>query len=137
MPITFLSPGMKRNVASIHGNDAIRKHLCDLGFVEGAEVEVISDRDYTGSADIYGKPWDMVMDAIGECFPGLPASPYVVTGGTDARFFQEICPNCVRFAPVTFGPEQMHGMHGLNENLEIACLPGAVDFYKTLIRKNR
>lgn len=43
MPITFLSPGMKRNVASIHGNDAIRKHLCDLGFVEGAEVEVISD----------------------------------------------------------------------------------------------
>ncbi|MBQ3277305.1 MAG: M20/M25/M40 family metallo-hydrolase [Oscillospiraceae bacterium] len=102
----------------------------------GLEVEVISDRDYTGSADIYGKPWDMVMDAIGECFPGLPASPYVVTGGTDARFFQEICPNCVRFAPVTFGPEQMHGMHGLNENLEIACLPGAVDFYKTLIRKN-
>ena len=102
----------------------------------GLEVEVISDRDYTGSADIYGKPWGMVMDAIGECFPGLPASPYVVTGGTDARFFQEICPNCVRFAPVTFGPEQMHGMHGLNENLEIACLPGAVDFYKTLIRKN-
>ena len=24
-------------------------------------------------------------------------------------------------------------MHGLNENIEISCLPGAVDFYKNLI----
>jgi len=102
----------------------------------GLEVEVISDRDYTESADIYGQAWGQVMSAIEECFPGLPASPYVVTGGTDARFFQEICPNCVRFAPVTYGPEQMHGMHGINENIETACLPGAVDFYKTLIRRN-
>lgn len=42
----------------------------------------------------------------------------------------------VRFAPVIYGPEQMRGMHGLNENIEIACLPGAVDFYRNLIRAN-
>jgi carboxypeptidase PM20D1 len=27
----------------------------------------------------------------------------------------------------------MKGMHGLNENVEYACLPNAVDFYKNLI----
>jgi carboxypeptidase PM20D1 len=27
----------------------------------------------------------------------------------------------------------MKGMHGLNENIEIDCLPGAVDFYRNLI----
>ena len=66
-------------------------------------------------------------------FPGLPASPYVMTGATDARFYQEICDNVIRFAPVIYGPEQMKGMHGVNENIEYSCLPGAVDFYKNLI----
>ena len=36
-------------------------------------------------------------------------------------------------APVVFGPEQMKGMHGLNECIEYNCLPGAVQFYKNLI----
>ena len=39
----------------------------------------------------------------------------------------------VRFAPVVYGPEQMKGMHGLNETIGMDCLPGAVDFYKRLI----
>ena len=56
------------------------------------------------------------------------------SGATDAHFYQEICDSCVRFAPVIYGPEQMKGMHGINENIEYSCLPGAVDFYKNLIR---
>ena len=43
----------------------------------------------------------------------------------------------MRFAPVIYGTEQMQGMHGLNENIEYNCLPGAVDFYKNLIAANR
>jgi carboxypeptidase PM20D1 len=42
----------------------------------------------------------------------------------------------VRFAPVIYGPEQMKGMHGLNENIECNCLQGCVDFYKNMIRSN-
>ncbi|MBR2852812.1 MAG: hypothetical protein IKE81_00670, partial [Clostridia bacterium] len=63
--------------------------------------------------------------------------PYVMTGATDSRFYQRICSNVVRFAPVIYGPEQLKGMHGLNENIEYNCLPGAVDFYKNLIEAMR
>jgi len=35
---------------------------------------------------------------------------------------------------VLYGPEQMAGMHGLNENIEMNCLPPAVDYYKEIIR---
>ena len=28
----------------------------------------------------------------------------------------------------------MKGMHGIDENIESNCLPGAVDYYKNLIR---
>ena len=100
----------------------------------GLEMEVVHTNDYSEPVHIHGEAFRQVERVIGETFPGLPVSPYVMTGATDAHFYQEICDSCVRFAPVIYGPEQMKGMHGINENIEYNCLPGAVDFYKNLIR---
>ena len=100
----------------------------------GLETEVLSANDYTEPTDIHGEAYRTVRRVIGETFPGCPDSPYVMTGATDSRFYRKICASVVRFAPVVYGPEQMAGMHGLNENIGIDCLPGAVDFYRNLIR---
>ena len=97
------------------------------------KMEVHAANDYTPATDIHGEAFQTVQRVIAQTFPGCAGSPYVMTGATDARFYQAICPNVVRFAPVIYGPEQMKGMHGLNENIEYNCLPGAVDFYKNLI----
>ena len=103
----------------------------------GLETEVLSANDYTEPVDIGGEAFKTVQRVIAETFPGCAGSPYVMTGATDSRFYQKICPNVVRFAPVIYGPEQMKGMHGLNENIEYSCLPGAVDFYVNLIEAMR
>lgn len=100
----------------------------------GLEMEVFHAADYTEPTDIHGEAFTLVEDVIAQTFPGCAGSPYVMTGATDARNYQRICDSVVRFAPVIYGPEQMKGMHGLNENIETNCLPGAVDFYKNLIR---
>lgn len=100
----------------------------------GLEMEIIHSNDYTPAVDINGEAYRQVEAVIGKTFPGLPVSPYVMTGATDAQFYQPVCKSCIRFAPVIFGPAQMAGMHGLNENIEVNCLPGAVSFYKNLIR---
>ena len=99
----------------------------------GLEMSVSHAEDYTPATDIHGDAFKLVEGLVGEVFPGCPACPYVMTGATDARFYQEICDNVVRFAPVVYKPEQMAGMHGLNENIEYDCLPGAVAFYTRLI----
>ena len=82
-----------------------------------------------------GEAFKLVEDVIGDVFPGLPVIPYVMTGGTDAAYYQKICDACIRFSPVLYNPEQMDAMHGLNENIDTSSLPGAVDFYKALIQK--
>ncbi len=110
---------------------AIMQKLADK---HGLEMEVLHGNDYTESVDITGEAYKRVETVVEKTFPGLAYSPYVMTGATDAHFFQEICPNCIRFAPVVYGPEQMKGMHGTNETIEVNCLPGAVDFYKNLIQ---
>ena len=106
----------------------------ELAAKYGLEMEIMHSSDYTKPVDIHGPAFRQVERVIGDTFPGLPVCPYVMTGATDASFYQAICDNCIRFAPVVAGPEQMKGMHGLNETMGVDCLPGAVDFYKNLIR---
>ena len=108
-----------------------------LAAKHGLETEIVHSNDYTEPVDINGEAFKLVEKVIGETFPGLPVSPYVMTGATDAQFYQPICKSCIRFAPVIYGPEQMRGMHGLNENIEYRCLPGAVRFYQNLIRAEK
>ena len=110
------------------------KILRKLADRHGLEMEVYHASDVSGRTDIHGEAFRMVQQVIAETFPGCAGSPYVMTGATDARNYERICDNVVRFAPVIYGPEQMKGMHGLNENIETSCLPGAVDFYRNLIR---
>ena len=100
----------------------------------GLTMEVLQATDYTTPADLSGEAFRTVCRVVEKTFPGCPYSPYVMTGATDARFYEEICDHVFRFAPVIYGPEQMKGMHGLNENIETVCLPGAVDFYKNLVK---
>ncbi|MCR5296853.1 MAG: M20/M25/M40 family metallo-hydrolase [Clostridiales bacterium] len=99
----------------------------------GVEMEVLRASDCCRPVDLEGEPFRFLCGAVENVFPGCPYSPYVMTGATDARFYQEICDHVFRFAPVIYGPEQMKGMHGLNENIGTACLPGAVDFYRYII----
>ena len=101
------------------------------------EVRIIDAYPSCSPVDSESEAFRFVEEVIHEVFPSLPCIPYVMTGGTDARFYQKICPDCIRFSPVVYGPNQMKGMHGLNEQLETSSLPGAVDYYKTLIRRNR
>ena len=114
-------------------SNAVIKRLADkydLG------MTVANDWDYCEPVSIESDAYHLVERVVNEVFPELPVCPYVMTGGTDARFYQEICDACIRFSPVVYGKEQMSGMHGLNENIDCFSLPGAVDFYKAVIKEN-
>ena len=119
------------------GMEESNRILRELAAKYDLEVRVADAYDAFKPVDTDSEAFRLVKEVIGEAFPGLPIVPYVMTGGTDARFYQEICDACIRFAPIVYGPDQMKGMHGLNEYLDSYSLPGGVDYYKVLIRKNR
>ena len=109
--------------------DKVRK----ISHMYGLEMETYHASDVSRSVDIHGEGFRTVENVIARTFPGVPVCPYVMTSASDARNYERIAENVVRFAPVIYGPEQMKGMHGVNENIEYNCLPGCVDFYKKLI----
>ena len=100
----------------------------------GLKMEVLHSEDVSMQADIDSEASGMLIRVIRKTFPGVGVSPYILTGGTDARIYEKICPNVLRFAPVVFGPEEKHGIHGIDESIPYSVLPGCVDFYRNLIR---
>lgn len=45
MPITFAKPGHTGNIERIVGKDDARRHLENLGFVVGAQITVVAERN--------------------------------------------------------------------------------------------
>lgn len=98
------------------------------------ETEVIRGNDPSAPLDLDGEAYRMVIETIRKTFPGIGVTPCVHAGGTDARFYGDVCDNCVRFAPVIVGTDQLKGQHGIDENISGAVLPLAVDYFKEIIR---
>ena len=100
------------------------------------ETEVIY-KDYACPVvDFNSKPFHMIEEVAEEIYPGVGICPYVMTGGTDAKFYRDLSDNCLRFAPLYIDGQQYASIHGLNENIYQGALTLGVDFYKTMIRKS-
>lgn len=97
------------------------------------EAEVMYQDEPCPIVDFRGKPFQLVEKAAAKIYPGVQICPYVMTGGTDAKFYKEVSDHCIRFAPLYIDAQQYASIHGLNENIYQGALPMGVDFYKTMI----
>ena len=77
----------------------------------------------------------LVEEAVGQVFPGVIPAPYIMTGASDSRYFSRVSDCCIRFAPFRIDQQQLASIHGVDENINIDTLPGAVDFYQFIIRR--
>ena len=100
------------------------------------ETEVIY-KDYPCPVvDYQSDAFKLIEEVAAEVYPGVGICPYVMTGGTDAKFYRDLSDNCLRFAPLYINGQQYASIHGLNENISQGALPLGVDFYKKVIRKS-
>ena len=99
------------------------------------EMEVLYEDAPCPVVSCESKQFRLIEEITANVYPGVQVSPYVMTGGTDAKFYKELCPNCIRFAPLYIDEQQYGSVHGLNENIFQGALPMGVDFYKQVIEK--
>jgi carboxypeptidase PM20D1 len=62
-------------------------------------------------------------------------APYLVQGGTDARYFYSVSPNVYRFVMARATPETLRRVHGIDEHIAIDDYLTAVRFYHAVIRQ--
>lgn len=86
--------------------------------------------------DYKGAPFKLVEETVAKVYPGVGVCPYVMTGGTDAKFYRDLSDYCLRFAPLYINAQQYKSIHALNENINKGTLPKGVDFYKIMIKRS-
>lgn len=100
------------------------------------ETEVIYQDEPCPIVDFCSDAFRLVEETAKEIYPGIGICPYIMTGGTDAKYYKEVSQNCIRFAPLYIDGQQYGSIHGLNENIYQGTLPMGVDFYKSVIKKS-
>ncbi|HJA26261.1 MAG TPA: M20/M25/M40 family metallo-hydrolase [Candidatus Fournierella merdigallinarum] len=99
----------------------------------GVEAQVIYKDQVPPVASYQAAPFRLLERTMARVYPGYDVCPYIMTGGTDARFYKEVTDNALRFAPLEINHQQHASIHAAAENLSVLALPPAVDFYKLLL----
>ena len=97
------------------------------------EMEVITQDHPCPIVDYSAAPFGLLEKVTAEIYPGYGVVPYVMTGGTDAKYYGDVCEHCLRFAPIEINSQQYASIHSVNENLHAAALVPAVDFYTQVL----
>lgn len=135
LPQTAYVTGNMRYIHHQPTDESIRL-ISEIAKKYDIETEVIY-KDYPCPiVDYKGRQFKLVETVVEKVFPGVGACPYVMTGGTDCKFYSEVCDNAIRLAPLYIDKQQYASIHGLNENIFKGALPKAVDFYKEIVKMN-
>lgn len=99
------------------------------------ETQALYNDEPCPVVDYQSEAFHMIEEISAQIYPGVGICPYTMTGGTDSKFYKEICGDAIRFAPIYIDGQQYSSIHGINENIYQGALSKAVDFYKCVIKK--
>ena len=86
-------------------------------------------------ADVESPHFNWLFRLVREAFPEAVVSPYLVTGGTDARHYTAVTDNAFRFTPVQINKAELQSIHAVNERLSFENCARMVGFYIAYIQE--
>ncbi|RMH17232.1 MAG: M20/M25/M40 family metallo-hydrolase [Gemmatimonadetes bacterium] len=147
---TIIDGGVKSNVLPIEAravvNFRIRPGETPASVAERVRA-VIDDPAVEVSGEQNGRPPSPVSDPHSDAFRTIASTirevageevvvaPYLVVGGTDARYYAPRSRNVYRFLPVRLEPDGLQRLHGTNERVAVSGYLDSVRFFQTLLRK--
>ena len=103
--------------------------------LEGDTLEGASGWDPTPVADTESPYFLTLSRLVKQAFPEALVLPYLVTSSTDARRYDAITENALRFYPVKLSREELKSIHGIDERLSIENCGKMVSFYIAYIQE--
>jgi carboxypeptidase PM20D1 len=148
--ITIFEAGVADNVLASRARAVVNFRLLPGDSVADVEAhirEVVDDEgieiacfgacvEPSEMAPIDDDRFAIVRNSITQVYPDAIIAPYLVIGGTDARYYQKIAQDAAayRFLPLHMRPPDRKRMHGTNERIAVDDLGDAVRFYATLMK---
>ena len=99
------------------------------------EINILNSKESSKFSPTDSRAFKIIRDINKALEPNAIVAPYLVMGGTDAYNYEPICDNIYRYAPFKVDPGLLRCTHGTNERLPVACMEGALVFFKNYIRR--
>lgn len=103
---------------------------------EGVDVRLIQGNDAPSESKIGTRGYRKIEAVLEDMHPGMPLIPEMLLGGTDSRYYSDVCPSgsIYRFTGLTCDSRWENTSHLVDERIPIDILSANVDFYKRLMR---
>lgn len=115
--------------------ESVRNRVLDIIDDDRVEVsmEYAIDPSPVSPTDSWG--YELLARTIRGFDDDILVAPYLVQGGTDARYFHAVSPNVYRFIMARATPLTLRRVHGIDEQIAIEDYLTAIRFYYTVIRQ--
>ncbi len=148
---TMFNAGIKDNVLPIDARAVVNFRILPGETVESVTArvrEVIADerigvsvafgagRNPSPVSDVEGAAFRLLGRTLREVLPDeeILITPYLVLGGTDAKYYSGRSRNVFRFLPVFIREGDMVRVHGTNERVSVDSIDLAIRYFRRLIR---
>ena len=115
--------------------ETVRQRVVAL--IDDPRVQVTTEygTDPSPVSPVESRGYRIVAGTIRAMDEAALVAPYMVRGGTDAKFFYRLSQNVYRFLPVYADAETVEYIHGIDEHLAIEDYLRAIRFYYHAIRQ--
>ena len=98
-----------------------------------AEVSLLKGLPPSGCSGIDGQGYAALKRTIGEIYPGVLVSPYLMIACSDARHYERICAHVYRFSGMPLTAAERRMIHGVDEQIPVSKQADAARFFIRVI----
>ncbi len=115
--------------------EAVFAKLAKTAKKHDLEMNILYDKSASSLTDANHKEFRVIKETIQKTMPSTIVCPYVTIGATDCCHLDKFSDAIIRFSPIRVSGEQLSAMHGINENVGVAELEKAIEFFYNYIKQ--
>jgi carboxypeptidase PM20D1 len=128
------------NVRLLPGDSAedIRQHFEKLAIgvgIQSPKIELSKSNEASATSQIDTPFYRLLEQMVGEFYPSAIATPYLVMGGTDSRYYTGLSTQVYRFTPTHITNEERELVHNTNERLGVPNYFRMIEFFKRIFKE--
>jgi acetylornithine deacetylase/succinyl-diaminopimelate desuccinylase-like protein len=87
------------------------------------------------SSDMSTDSYRIIEQALLDHYPGAIATPYLMLGTTDSRFFRELGMLSYGFCPAIIPADHLKSIHGIDEKIAVGSLIKGTEVYTDIVKR--
>ncbi len=123
------------NCRALEGDtlEVIQKHFEDI-VPEGVKVRLVKGGNAPRASRVHSHGTELIREICEENHPGIKVMPGYMLGGTDSRYYSDICENVYRFCSIE-SDDRWGPAHAANECIPVDTLKTGPEFFIQFIKR--